>query len=56
MASFFSRNQAAFAGGLDSLLQDALGCRAYLNCWFIANEGIDALGLGHTFTVVRIGG
>lgn len=55
LASFFSGNQAVFIGGLHSLLQDATGCRAYLN-WLVANKRIDALDLSHTFTVARISG
>jgi hypothetical protein len=47
-ARFFGGNQAAFIGGLDSLLQYAAGCWAYLNYRLVANERIDALSLGHT--------
>jgi hypothetical protein len=56
LAGFFSRNQAAFVGGLHSLLQDTAGCRTYLNYRLVANKRIDALGLSHTFTVASIGG
>jgi hypothetical protein len=51
VAGFLSRNQATFVRGLHSLLQDAIGCGAYLNGRLVADEWINALGLGHTFTV-----
>ena len=56
LAGFFGGNQAAFIGGLHSLLQDAAGCWADLNCRLVRNKWIDALGLGHTFTVAQISG
>jgi hypothetical protein len=55
LASFIGGKQAAFIGGLHSLLQDTTGRRAYLN-WPVANKRIDALDLSHTFTVARISG
>jgi hypothetical protein len=55
LAGLFGGNHTAFIGGLRSLLQEAAGCRAYLNCRAVADKRIDALGLGHTFTVARIG-
>ena len=56
MAGFFGADQAAFIGGLYSLFQDTAGCRAYLNSGIVRNKRIDALGLGHTCTVARMGG
>jgi hypothetical protein len=56
LAGFFNGNQAAFIGGFHSLLQDAAGGWADLNCRLVANEWIDVFGLGHTFTVTWIGG
>ncbi len=55
LAGFGGRNQAAFIGRLDALLQDSAGGRAYLDSWLGANERIDGLGLDHIFTVTRIG-
>jgi hypothetical protein len=53
LASFFAGNQAAFIGGLYSLLQDVTGCRAYYN-WLVADKRVDALDLSHVFGVARI--
>jgi hypothetical protein len=56
LAGFFAGNQTAFIGGLHSLLKNAAGFLAYLNCRLVADERINALGLSHTFTVPRISG
>lgn len=52
-ASLIGGNQAAFLGRLHALLENAAGCRAYLNCRLVRNKRIGALALGHTFTVAR---
>ena len=56
LAGFFGGYHAAFAGGSRSLFQDAPGRGADLNGRPVADKRIDALGVGHIFTVARIGG
>ena len=55
LPSFLGGNQAAFIGGLHSLLQDAAGCRAYLKRRLITDKWIHALGLSHNQIVTGIG-
>jgi hypothetical protein len=56
VAGFFGGDQAALSSGLHSLFQDPAGCWAYFNRGPVANKRIDAVDLGHTFTLAQIGG